>query len=142
MSFRFVICNEIAATIVSPLKGAELGVGKSKKVAVKALKKDKADDSAAINDFLHEAVVLKNMQHPNVIKLVAVVTLSSPMYVVIELMDRGSLLSYVQKDKGKQLQGPEIVYILSQVRFGSGVTFDRIPDVPLPHKVPAAIPRV
>ena len=42
-----------------------------------------------------------NMQHPNVIKLLAVVTLSSPMYVVIELMDRGSLLSYVQKDKGK-----------------------------------------
>ena len=59
-----------------------------------------------------------NMQHPNVIKLLAVVTLSSPMYVVIELMDRGSLLSYVQKDKGKRLQGPEIVYILSQVRLG------------------------
>ncbi|XP_049333582.1 tyrosine-protein kinase SRK2 [Astyanax mexicanus] len=83
-------------------------------VAVKTLKPDKMDSE----DFLREAQIMKKLRHPKLIQLYAVCTLGEPIYIITELMSNGSLLEYLQKDRGARLRVTEQIEMAAQVAAG------------------------
>ncbi|KAK2883755.1 hypothetical protein QQF64_016518 [Cirrhinus molitorella] len=83
-------------------------------VAVKTLKPGTMDTK----DFLREAQIMKKLRHVKLIQLYAVCTTEEPIYIVTELMSHGSLLEYLQKDKGASLQLSDQVEMAAQVACG------------------------
>ncbi|KAI5094481.1 tyrosine-protein kinase FRK, partial [Silurus meridionalis] len=80
-------------------------------VAVKTFRPSSMDSQ----DFLREAQIMKKLRHPKLIQLYAVCTVGEPIYIITELMKHGSLLDYLQKDKG------EFVAMCDQVEMGAQV---------------------
>ncbi|KAM8831634.1 tyrosine-protein kinase FRK-like [Spinachia spinachia] len=83
-------------------------------VAVKTLKPGTMD----ADDFLREAQLMKRLRHPKLIQLYAVCTLEEPIYIVTELMNNGSLLEYLNKDKGTTLGISQQIEMAAQVAAG------------------------
>ncbi|XP_068198794.1 tyrosine-protein kinase FRK [Antennarius striatus] len=83
-------------------------------VAVKTLKPGTMD----AEDFLREAQIMKRLRHPKLIQLYAVCTLEEPIYIVTELMKNGSLLEYLQNDKGSTLRISDQIEMAAQVASG------------------------
>uniref|UniRef100_A0A8C1Z6F3 non-specific protein-tyrosine kinase n=1 Tax=Cyprinus carpio TaxID=7962 RepID=A0A8C1Z6F3_CYPCA len=83
-------------------------------VAVKTLKPGTMDPK----DFLREAQIMKKLRHAKLIQLYAVCTTEEPIYIVTELMSHGSLLEYLQKDKGAFLQMSDQIEMGAQVASG------------------------
>ena len=82
-------------------------------VAVKMLKAG----TLSTDQFLKEAELLKQLNHPKVIQLYAVCTKGKPIYIITELMKHGSLLEYVRGD-GKSLKLPRLIDMGAQVSSG------------------------
>jgi len=92
--------------VVSPSGGGEFGDvcrGKLKvlgspsvevDVAIKTLKPGSSDK--ARNDFLTEASIMGQFEHPNVIFLQGVVTRSNPVMIITEYMENGSLDTFLR----------------------------------------------
>ncbi|XP_034017985.1 tyrosine-protein kinase SRK2 [Thalassophryne amazonica] len=83
-------------------------------VAVKTLKPGTMDPE----DFLREAQMMKRLRHAKLIQLYAVCTMEEPIYIITELMKNGSLLDYLQKDKGETLCMPHLIEMAAQVSAG------------------------
>ncbi|KAI1897431.1 hypothetical protein AGOR_G00083220 [Albula goreensis] len=83
-------------------------------VAVKTLKPGTMDPQ----DFLREAQIMKRLRHPKLIQLYAVCTVEEPIYIITELMKNGSLLEYLQKDKGAKLRMTDQIEMAAQVAAG------------------------
>ncbi|XP_071997816.1 proto-oncogene tyrosine-protein kinase ROS isoform X2 [Engystomops pustulosus] len=64
------------------------------KVAVKTLKSDATDQEKV--EFLKEAHLMSQFDHPNILKLLGVCLYNEPQYIILELMDGGDLLSYLR----------------------------------------------
>uniref|UniRef100_A0A8B9VM46 receptor protein-tyrosine kinase n=1 Tax=Anas zonorhyncha TaxID=75864 RepID=A0A8B9VM46_9AVES len=63
-------------------------------VAIKTLKSGYTDEQR--REFLSEASIMGQFEHPNVIRLEGVVTKSRPVMIVTEFMDNGSLDSFLR----------------------------------------------
>lgn len=72
--------------------------GMEHRVAVKTLKAP-ASDKAKL-DFLVEASIMCQFEHPNIIRLEGVVTKSEPPMIVTEFMENGALDSYLRVSTG------------------------------------------
>ncbi|OCT62508.1 hypothetical protein XELAEV_18043591mg [Xenopus laevis] len=83
-------------------------------VAIKTLKQDNINES----DFKKEVEVLKGLCHRNLIKLYAVCSIEDPVYIVTELMSKGSLLQFLRGDEGHNLNNAKFMHIISQVADG------------------------
>ncbi|XP_074541321.1 tyrosine-protein kinase FRK [Halichoeres trimaculatus] len=83
-------------------------------VAVKTLKSGTMDPE----DFLREAQLMKRLRHPKLIQLYAVCTMEEPIYIITELMSNGSLLEYLQSDKGAKLRLSDQIEMAAQVASG------------------------
>lgn len=46
--------------------------------------------------FLQEAATIGQFQHPNIVRLHGVVTVSDPVMILLELMKKGDLKDYLQ----------------------------------------------
>nr|XP_018902671.1 PREDICTED: ephrin type-B receptor 1-B isoform X4 [Bemisia tabaci] len=68
-------------------------------VAIKTLKPGSSDK--ARNDFLTEASIMGQFEHPNVIFLQGVVTTSNPVMIITEYMENGSLDTFLRANDGK-----------------------------------------
>ncbi|XP_046625788.1 insulin-like receptor [Neodiprion virginianus] len=55
------------------------------------------------NEFLNEASVMKNFSTFHIIKLLGVVSVGSPPFVIMELMENGDLKTYLRKTRDTQL---------------------------------------
>ncbi|XP_071499164.1 tyrosine-protein kinase Fer-like [Diadema antillarum] len=69
----------------------------STSVAVKTCKE--TVDAATRRKFLQEANILKQYDHPNIVKLIGVCTDKHPIYIVMELVPGGDLLSFLRNDQ-------------------------------------------
>ncbi|XP_030437391.1 ephrin type-A receptor 6 isoform X3 [Gopherus evgoodei] len=67
-------------------------------VAIKTLKSGYVDRQR--RDFLREASIMGQFDHPNIIRLEGVVTKSRPVMIVVEYMENGSLDSFLRKHDG------------------------------------------
>jgi ephrin-B len=68
-------------------------------VAIKTLKPGSSEK--ARNDFLTEASIMGQFEHPNVIFLQGVVTKSNPIMILTEFMENGSLDTFLRANDGK-----------------------------------------
>ncbi|XP_066940387.1 tyrosine-protein kinase Src42A-like [Macrobrachium rosenbergii] len=84
------------------------------KVAVKTLK----PGTMRKEDFLAEAQFLKKLRHKNLLQLYAVSTKEEPLYIITELMQHGSLLSYLRDGPGQKAELDELIHIAAQVAGG------------------------
>uniref|UniRef100_A0AAQ5Y240 Tyrosine-protein kinase n=1 Tax=Amphiprion ocellaris TaxID=80972 RepID=A0AAQ5Y240_AMPOC len=66
-------------------------------VAVKTCKEDLPPELKI--RFLSEARILKQYDHPNIVKLIGVCTQRQPIYIVMELVPGGDFLSFLRKRK-------------------------------------------
>lgn len=75
-------------------------------VAVKTCKEDLPPELKI--RFLSEARILKQYDHPNIVKLIGVCTQRQPIYIVMELVPGGDFLSYLRKKK-EELKTKQLV---------------------------------
>ncbi|XP_069775269.1 ephrin type-B receptor 2 isoform X2 [Narcine bancroftii] len=68
-------------------------------VAIKTLKSGYTEKQR--RDFLSEASIMGQFDHPNVIHLEGVVTRSSPVMIITEFMENGSLDSFLRQNDGQ-----------------------------------------
>ena len=70
-------------------------------------------------EFLKEANVMKRMQHPNLVQLIAVCTIDRPMFIIVEYMAFGNLLDYLRDTTNqKKLPANKLMFMASQVASG------------------------
>ncbi|XP_053390602.1 tyrosine-protein kinase SRK3-like [Mercenaria mercenaria] len=96
---------------------AEVYAGKWRKtvdVAVKALKQGQM----TADDFLAEANLMHHLRHNKLVQLMAVCTISEPIWIITELMIHGALLDYLRKDEGKTLGFYSLVDMAGQIADG------------------------
>lgn len=79
-------------------RGTKKTQGKKQVVAVKVLRPGSSEKNQ--RDFLSEASIMGQFNHPNVIKLIGVVTNSRPMMIITELLEQGSLESFLEARRG------------------------------------------
>uniref|UniRef100_A0AAX7U242 Tyrosine-protein kinase n=1 Tax=Astatotilapia calliptera TaxID=8154 RepID=A0AAX7U242_ASTCA len=84
-----------------------------RKVAIKNLKMG----TMSVEAFLAEANMMKNLQHPRLVRLFAVVT-QEPIYIVTEYMENGSLVDYLKTTEGSNLPMNVLIDMSSQVADG------------------------
>lgn len=65
-------------------------------VAVKSCKESLAPEQK--NKFLMEARILKQYDHPNIVKLIGVCTQRQPIYIIMELVQGGDFLSFLRTE--------------------------------------------
>jgi serine/threonine protein kinase len=82
-----------------------------REVAIKTLK----PDTMTPEKFLEEASIMKKCQHDKLVKLYAVCTKEEPIYIVTELMSKGSLLDYLRQGEGQNLKLPALIDMAAQV---------------------------
>ncbi|XP_069051526.1 tyrosine-protein kinase Lck [Lepisosteus oculatus] len=85
----------------------------NRKVAIKNLKAGTMSTSA----FLAEANLMKNLQHPRLVRLYAVVT-QEPIYIVTEFMENGSLVDFLKTPQGSSLPINTLIDMAAQVAEG------------------------
>ncbi|XP_071197362.1 ephrin type-A receptor 3-like isoform X2 [Salvelinus alpinus] len=84
-------------------------------VAIKTLKAGYTDKQR--RDFLSEASIMGQFDHPNIIRLEGVVTKSKPVMIVTEYMENGSLDSFLKKHDA-QFTGIQLVGMLRGIASG------------------------
>ncbi|XP_056876541.1 tyrosine-protein kinase Fes/Fps isoform X1 [Takifugu flavidus] len=84
-------------------------------VAVKACKDNLAPEQKS--KFLIEARILKQYDHPNIVKLIGVCTQKQPIYIVMELIQGGDFLSFLRL-KGHNLKPKNLVEMAQNVASG------------------------
>lgn len=82
-------------------------------VAIKTLKAGSLDK--ARNDFLTEASIMGQFEHPNVIFLQGVVTKSNPVMIITEYMENGSLDTFLRVSKNIFICSLNVIITLSCV---------------------------
>ena len=87
-------------------------------VAVKTLK----PGTMTKEDFLKEAKVMKSLCHINLVRLYAICS-DEPIYIVTELMSKGSLLQYLRSETGQAMILKQLVDFISQVYLLSSLFF-------------------
>ena len=89
-----------------------LFAGATVDVAVKTLKYTGSQDESA--KFLVEARILSALSHPNIVRLLAVCTETSPLLMVIELLPSGDLLKLL-RSSGENMEPDERVSVIEQI---------------------------
>jgi len=84
-------------------------------VAIKTLKPGSLDK--ARSDFLTEASIMGQFEHPNVIFLQGVVTKANPVMIITEYMENGSLDTFLRANDGK-FQMMQLVGMMRGIAYG------------------------
>ncbi|KAM8876392.1 tyrosine-protein kinase Fes/Fps isoform 1-T1 [Synchiropus picturatus] len=84
-------------------------------VAVKSCKENLAPEHRS--KFLMEARILKQYDHPNIVKLIGVCTQKQPIYIIMELVQGGDFLSFLRQD-GDRLKPKQLVKMTENVAAG------------------------
>lgn len=75
-------------------------------MAIKTLKSGYTEKQR--RDFLSEASIMGQFDHPNVIHLEGVVTKSTPVMIITEFMENGSLDSFLRVGEAVGSRGPGV----------------------------------
>ncbi|KAM9764583.1 tyrosine-protein kinase Fes/Fps isoform 2-T2 [Menidia menidia] len=84
-------------------------------VAVKSCKENLAPEHKS--KFLMEARILKQYNHPNIVKLIGVCTQKQPIYIIMELIQGGDFLSFL-RNEGHSLKPRTLVKMTENVAAG------------------------
>lgn len=67
----------------------------NEQVAIKTCRSTISDTDR--HKFLQEADILKQYEHPNIVRLIGVVAEKDPVYIIMEIMPGGSFLDFLRK---------------------------------------------
>ncbi|KAM9861075.1 tyrosine-protein kinase Fes/Fps [Aulostomus maculatus] len=84
-------------------------------VAIKSCKENLAPEHK--NKFLMEARILKQYDHPNIVRLIGVCTQKQPIYIIMELVEGGDFLSFLRHE-GPSLTPKMLVKMTENVAAG------------------------
>ncbi|XP_022533366.2 tyrosine-protein kinase Lyn [Astyanax mexicanus] len=84
------------------------------KVAVKTLK----PGTMSVDAFLQEANLMKNLRHDHLVRLLAVITKTEPIFIITEFMANGSLLDFLKSPPGRRIQLPKQIDFGAQIAEG------------------------
>ena len=73
------------------------------------------EDQTDIDEFMKEANLMKQIKHPNLVKLIGVCTRERPIFIVTEYMPLGNLLEYLRQADKNDLPATTLLYMASQV---------------------------
>lgn len=90
-------------------------------VAIKTLKPGSSEKARC--DFLTEASIMGQFDHPNVIYLQGVVTRSNPVMIITEYMENGSLDTFLRANDGK-FQTLQLIGMLRGIAAGMSYLSD------------------
>ncbi|XP_058033410.1 protein-tyrosine kinase 6 isoform X1 [Ahaetulla prasina] len=92
------------------------GLWKEKvKVAIKMLERD---DLRCQDTFRNEIEALRLLKHKNILSLYAICLAGDVVYIITEIMSKGSLLGFLRGPEGKEMEIVELVSLASQVAEG------------------------
>ncbi|XP_054464529.1 protein-tyrosine kinase 6b isoform X2 [Anoplopoma fimbria] len=83
-----------------------------------AIKIIKSDSEMNHREFLREVQILKSLRHRHLISLFATCTASAPYYIITELMEKGSLLSFLRGPEGQNQDIASLIDMGAQVADG------------------------
>nr|AQT19750.1 hypothetical protein Smed-abl-1 [Schmidtea mediterranea] len=84
-------------------------------IAVKTLKEDL---NLKIEDFLKEALVMKNLRHKNLVQLLGVCIKEPPFYLITEYISKGNLLHFLRKCNQLEVTPSILLYMATQIADG------------------------
>ncbi|KAM6950252.1 tyrosine-protein kinase Fes/Fps isoform 2-T2 [Lycodopsis pacificus] len=84
-------------------------------VAVKSCKENLAPEHKS--KFLMEARILKQYDHPNIVKLIGVCTQRQPIYIIMELVQGGDFISFLRRE-GHSLKPKMLVKMTENIASG------------------------
>ncbi|XP_031702441.1 tyrosine-protein kinase Fes/Fps isoform X2 [Anarrhichthys ocellatus] len=84
-------------------------------VAVKSCKENLAPEHKS--KFLMEARILKQYDHPNIVKLIGVCTQKQPIYIIMELVQGGDFISFLRRE-GHSLKPKMLVKMTENIASG------------------------
>ena len=84
---------------------------KYRKVAIKTMK----PESMKPEKFLLEANLMKDLNHPKILKLLAIVSIDDPLMIITEYLAKGDLKEYLKGEEGQLLGVLELCNISHQV---------------------------
>uniref|UniRef100_A0A674ETT1 Tyrosine-protein kinase n=1 Tax=Salmo trutta TaxID=8032 RepID=A0A674ETT1_SALTR len=84
-----------------------------RRVAIKNLKVG----TMSVAAFLAEANLMKELQHPRLVRLFAVVT-QEPIYIITEFMENGALVDFLKSSEGSNIPINTLIDMASQVAEG------------------------
>ncbi|XP_005166438.1 tyrosine-protein kinase Fes/Fps isoform X1 [Danio rerio] len=84
-------------------------------VAVKACRENLPAEHK--NKFLMEARILKQYDHPNIVKLIGVCTQKQPIYIIMELVQGGDFLTFLRTE-GHNLKSSMLIRMAENVASG------------------------
>ena len=67
--------------------------------------------------FLDEATIMKELSHPKIVKLLAIVSRGEPLMIITEFMDKGDLRNYLMGEEGPYVEEEELRAISYQVGY-------------------------
>ena len=73
---------------------------------------------ASKSEFLHEATVLSQLDHSNIIRCHGICSAEEPAYLLTEFLKFGNLVDYLQKEEGKDVHFLDLVSLGLQVAMG------------------------
>jgi ligand-binding sensor domain-containing protein len=85
----------------------------SRKVALKVLKEEYTADSVQIKRFKQEAIIIDQIEHPNIVKIIERGEYRQSIYIAMELLCGETLARKLARDK--QLSIPDCLHIMKQV---------------------------
>jgi ligand-binding sensor domain-containing protein/tRNA A-37 threonylcarbamoyl transferase component Bud32 len=85
----------------------------SKKVALKVLKEEYTADSVQTRRFKQEAIIVDQIEHPNIVKIIERGEYRQSIYIAMELLCGETLASKLGREK--QLSIPDCLHIMKQV---------------------------
>jgi len=113
---RVYFIHYCITVIISVITAGTTGVwNKRTPVAIKTLKPGTMQPA----DFLREAAIMKQLQHPKLVALYAVCSQDEPILIITELMNDGSLLRWLHNDKGRTITWNKMIDIAAQVKHQS-----------------------
>jgi serine/threonine protein kinase len=92
------------AKVIGSGQFGEVWVGMIKDQRV-AIKTNKEDNMLAVTEFFYEGEIMVNFNHDHIVKLLGVSTETAPMCIVLEFLDKGSLLDHL-RSRGRAVISP------------------------------------
>ena len=84
-------CSVVSDGLVSPWSEVYCGEYNGKKVSIKF-----HSDHRRLQNFLAEAAVMTDLNHPHLVQLIGVSLDAKPVLIVTEFMEKGSLVEYLR----------------------------------------------
>ncbi|XP_072800679.1 protein-tyrosine kinase 6 isoform X5 [Vicugna pacos] len=110
---EFTLCRKLGAGYFGEVFE---GLWKDKvRVAIKVIARD---DLLHQRTFRAEIQAMKKLRHKHILALYAVASVGDPVYIITELMPKGSLLGLLRDSDEKALPASELVGITAQVAEG------------------------